>query len=202
MVKKGTLLLDNTLETVLAVICVVLLFGGFLYLAYNALSNQESKNAQRTLNSITGTFERLDDGQQATLTLQGFRGAENWYLLAWNATTGPDKCFFENCLCICNGLDAAACQAGYCAAFDEDVPIRAYTNFSETFVVLGSAITYDHLSRNCIALQPNLQDITLFADSDIRSLSYSISRGEDISRYSLCDSLPDEFTTEIIGGSV
>lgn len=184
--KRGALLEDNALGIIIAIVCIVVLIGGFYVLASRAFSNQESKNARKTLDLVSSTIERLAEGQQTNLTLQGFSNAGAWYLLAWNPSDPdrPQKCFFESCLCVCKGSTSQSCQdLGFCTNFQTTVFTKSKFNYRyiEGGTIDGG-LEYAFLSRNCVNLRPNLYELSvskqqgsfisldLFSESDARSI--------------------------------
>lgn len=147
--KRGMILPDNTLELLIVGIVVVLLFTGGM-LSYNRLSGKnEEKNAQNFLNSIVGKYDSLEAGQNNSFIFQGFKGGENWFLVAWSGTDSarPEKCFLASCVCICRKGDSAdSCQTrGFCRTFSEvrDVSVRNPTSSCTTSGSLALAYTYN-----------------------------------------------------------
>src|SRR3989344_8102892 len=122
MRKKGDFLMNNFLSFFIAVVCVVL-FAFFIGNAiYQARASDELTNAKKTIELIEAKINALDEGQKSELTIQGFAGAESWYLVGWNKEDSsdikPEKCFFNSCICICNGASKDVCQKkGICKDF-------------------------------------------------------------------------------------
>lgn len=185
--QAGGLFVNNTFEIVIAVVCVALLVGGGFYVYNNFITNKEEKNAKKTIDEIIVVLDRLENEQTAGLTLQGFSGANNWYLVAWGKEEGPDKCAFDNCLCICkaeysNGIrgrnpeegDAQlrSCQDnGICKTTKLPIKVRSSYFFdSQSGIFLDLAST--KLNAECIQLKENLYDVTLSKFEDKMDVSY------------------------------
>lgn len=114
--------LKNFVSIIIAVIGIVAVVYGIVKLS-SIFINQESANAKNTLENIAGRLEALEAGQSSTFLLQGFSGADNWVVSAWNNTQSgrPDKCYFKSCLCVCplEGDVSESCQQkGFCQTFD------------------------------------------------------------------------------------
>src|SRR3989338_7992493 len=104
MRKKGDLT-NNILSLVVVALGIVILLFGFLRLLENA-RDDETRNVQRTLDGIVEKIKLLEDGQSNKFLIQGFPGANNWFLVGWsgNEPSRPEKCSFESCLCVCKGI--------------------------------------------------------------------------------------------------
>ena len=122
MKNKGDFLMNNFLSFFIAVVCVVL-FAFFIGNAiYQARASDELTNAKKTIELIEAKTNALDEGQKSELTIQGFAGAERWYIVGWNKNdpNRPEKCFFDSCICICNGVSNEICQKkGICIKVDQ-----------------------------------------------------------------------------------
>jgi len=132
MNKEGTFLLKNFIELVIAAIGIVfiIILGVSLF---NFYVNQDTKNAQKSLDSLMGKINALEDGENNTFLIRGVKG---WSIVSYSKAQfpKPDKCFFESCVCICRSysledkLDtftgkgqADLCQnEGFCRKLDKD----------------------------------------------------------------------------------
>ena len=103
--KKGDLT-NETLSIIVAVIGVSLLLFG-VWKLYGALANSERENAKNVLNALEDKINAIQDGEEGKILLQGFKGAENWYLVGWSKDEKgkPEKCFFDSCICVCKDTD-------------------------------------------------------------------------------------------------
>jgi len=103
--KRGDLQ-NNVLSLVIVAIGLGLLVFGFVKLYQVTVSN-ESKDAQKTIDTLFDKVETLKDGESNNFLIQGFKGSENWKIIGWdkNEKGRPDKCFFESCICICKGIE-------------------------------------------------------------------------------------------------
>jgi len=104
MNKKG-ILEKNSVELIVAVLAILTLVIFAAVQLYKVFSNSEAENARKTLNIIEGKINALKEGQSNTFLIQGFKGAENWFIAGWskNDNVKPDKCFDISCLCVCKG---------------------------------------------------------------------------------------------------
>ena len=119
MNKKADLL-NNALGAILAIGILLIFFFGVREL-YKQATNDE-KNAQTMLDKIIIKIEALKEGESTTMDIVGTKG--EWYLTAWDVTNGPDKCFPDNCLCVCSGTTKEICQdKGICREFEEKIGV-------------------------------------------------------------------------------
>ena len=108
--KKG-ILTGNALSLILGGLALV----GLVILGvklYNSFVSQDDKNAQEFLNSLNERIKSLKDGEVGNFAL---RGVKDYSLVAFNDDEErPDKCFFDNCLCVCpsGGNIVSSCQEG------------------------------------------------------------------------------------------
>lgn len=179
--RKGDLM--NNMVGIIIALIGILIFGYALVQLYNVNVNQERENAKNTLNSIVAKIESLENGQNNTFAIQGFVGADDWYLVGWDKediSKKPDKCFFGSCLCVCKGADEKqvhiACQnEGICVNPDKDkVEVRTY--FENLKGVIGERIgqdfTSDLVKREedkysfCAKLPENLGELEIFKTED------------------------------------
>jgi hypothetical protein len=146
--KKG-ILLNNTLTAVIAVAGLVILYFFASKLYTNITQNQEMKNGQKTINYLEGKINALQEGENTSYTIQGFKVDKGaWYLLGWDnrKRDRPGACAIESCVCICktekdvssldeesiNVLFVDACQDnGFCRKVGNR-PVEVGT-YSETF---------------------------------------------------------------------
>lgn len=118
-------LMGNTLGVVLAV-AAILIVVGFVYVALIRITaDTELESASSLMNVIEAKIKALSPGQSLNHTIQGFKtetADRHWYLVGWGKNQdSPDKCFFNNCICICAGYDKDACQnRGICRFFEVD----------------------------------------------------------------------------------
>jgi hypothetical protein len=130
--KRGAeTLLNNVLGLIIAAIGIGLLIFGVVKL-YQVYSDNEADNARNTLDTLLGKIDALKEGESNEFLIQGFEGAENWYFIGYSEGQEgrPDKCFFDNCLCVCNGKDAKSCQeGGFCRKLDRDISVMTNENF-------------------------------------------------------------------------
>lgn len=128
--KKG-ILLTNAVSAVIAVLGIIALFWGIYQLYTIDTTSDEQKAAQHLLDIVMAKVDALQNEQSTTASIQSFSSNGNWYLTGWDKTktARPDKCFFENCICICKsdkpldvGKDGSYCQKqGYCRKVKDDL---------------------------------------------------------------------------------
>lgn len=174
---------NNVLGVIVAVIGIGLLIFGIVRL-YSVFSSQEEKNAKSTLNSLAQKIDALNVGDENSFLVQGFSGAENWYLGGWGKSekpsTKPDSCYFDSCLCICywdnsgKSFKEACDSVGFCKKVDYE---NIILNFRDFYVIkysgeaklLSSGFGIEDSGRqlSCpIRLNPNLLEIPIKLTSD------------------------------------
>ncbi|MDP1695447.1 MAG: hypothetical protein Q8L29_00865 [archaeon] len=139
MNKRGDLL-NNILGVVIAVIGILVIFGG-AYMLYQKYVNQESEKAKNTIDVLEAKINAIEVGQSTEALVRGLPG---WFVAGWGKaiTTKPDKCFLSICLCICKGSavqeadKVKVCQNnGFCRKiagddnFDADTIVFLRDNF-------------------------------------------------------------------------
>ncbi|HLC31739.1 MAG TPA: hypothetical protein VJK51_03650 [Candidatus Nanoarchaeia archaeon] len=107
---------SNLLSFLLAIVGIVLV-GYAIYQLYLAAAGSEEKNAQKTLDYINGKILALEAGETGKFLIQGFSGAEGWFLLGFNPgsvglDTMPGTCGIESCVCLCKGKEDFVPQVG------------------------------------------------------------------------------------------
>jgi len=173
--RKG-ILMKNVMGIIIAVVGLAVFFAG-VYSLYKVNIAQDVENARNTLDNIIGKIELLDEDQENTFVIQGFSGAKNWHLIGWNNDTQPrpDKCFFNNCLCICNPEGdpdrndrygkaafsrqelADACQsAGFCKDVEsESIAVAS----SRTLIAGAPSAAGDILYPSCIVFGKGVNEV-------------------------------------------
>jgi len=143
--KKGDLR-DNIGDIIIGILCLLLIIGAIMII-YKVFANQEDENAKRVVNNIETKINNLNDGESNTFLIQGFKGAEGWFLAGWGKEEKeekPDPCTFQSCICICKGSLAGFSPSksslakqcgvkGFCRRFNIDkiVVERDVANFIE-----------------------------------------------------------------------
>jgi hypothetical protein len=142
-------LIHDTLRVILSVggVLLVLLLAGKLFGVF--LHNQQTETAHKTLMSLLGKSERLEDEQTASFPLVGPCGKiaggplesirkitgetciDAWYLMGWGSDVPlarkPERCLSASCLCICKGDTPEACQdlqRGVCVFLPQSTTLR------------------------------------------------------------------------------
>lgn len=128
-VMRNGQLRENTLGVLIAVLGLVLIFGGVGYVLYNyfTLSAQQNEEQSRgLLKVLDAKVQALNEGQETKFLVKGPCEAKqqqdscNWFLTGWSKEDDnrPERCFFKSCICICNKKSDAA------ALTDKDVALR------------------------------------------------------------------------------
>ncbi|MBM3233057.1 hypothetical protein FJZ18_02735 [Candidatus Pacearchaeota archaeon] len=139
MDKKGQLK-ENTLGVIIAVIGIVIVFGGAGFLLYNYFtlsSEQRQEEAKGLLDVLGAKLEKLEEGKNSSFLVKGPCEGNSlgdlcyWYLTGWSVgeQDRPQRCFFNSCICVCKAENkessinkrelVEACQngeTGYCKA--------------------------------------------------------------------------------------
>ncbi len=185
MGKKGDLL-NNVLGVIIAVVGLGLLASG-AWKIVSLYANQETTNAQKLVDSITGKIDGLEDGRSNSFVFSGFKSDNGWFLKAWDRDDSyrPDKCYFKSCICICNSPSSdyltgpyltapdpksKVCQEkGFCRFFDQ-----AEVNLSTSHIVsvATGVATRDDVRTvdDYIAVPPNLMEIQIIKNKDLLNL--------------------------------
>ena len=124
MNRKGDVTLKEATQFLLAII-VILLLAFFSYKIYNYVTaDDERESAIALLDSLENRINSLKDSESQTVTLQGFKGGEQWAFIAWSfgdVGDKPDFCTFSSCLCACKLNDVPS--GGYLVkVLFKDVP--------------------------------------------------------------------------------
>ena len=100
MNKRGDLV-KETLEIILFVVGAVLL----VFAVFKVYSNVKETQFESAGNSLEGLIKRAENTKEGEVNSFVMQGLKGWFLIGWskNDNTRPDKCFFESCICICNG---------------------------------------------------------------------------------------------------
>ena len=158
------ILMKNVMGIIIAVIGLAIFFAG-VYGFYQVTKSQTVENARKTLDSIMGKIELLQDGENNTFIFQGPKG---WFLTGWSKEEGrlqgkPDKCFDKSCVCICSKGTGSSCQNnGFCRDIAiVDVNIYTYTRATdvETIRLIGSIDVIKDIIASCIIFPGNLADL-------------------------------------------
>ncbi|MBI2632235.1 hypothetical protein HYW75_04480 [Candidatus Pacearchaeota archaeon] len=119
-IRKG--LIRDTTSLVVAIIGILLLLFA-VYQLYKVFVEQDSEVAKRTINIIEAKINLLEEGQTGKFPIKGpWNKNRKWYLVGWGKenTERPDKCYFDSCICICDGYLKESCQGrnGFCRKVD------------------------------------------------------------------------------------
>ena len=172
--------MNNLLGIIIAVVGIVL-FVFAISKVYQVRASDELTNAKKTIELIDAKIKALDNGQKSSLTIQGFAGAESWYIVGWNKNdpNRPEKCFFDSCICICEGVSNDVCQEGGICKSVSYSETRVFTTPYQTGY--NTIILY----KKCIPLIAQLMEINFEADDPYLLISTKPSSGFD--RYMECE---------------
>lgn len=130
--KASTMLMEETLQTIIAVICILVL-AYFLISVYNSrVKDAKLEQAKSVLTdsgqSIKKIINNLDNGDSFILKIVE---PKSWSLWGFKYIEKPAMCDYENCLCICDnaflGNQIKRCdKSGVCIIEDiaEDFEIK------------------------------------------------------------------------------
>lgn len=111
--KRGMLLAEETLKTVIAVIVIIFLVYFLVNLYLGKLKDDTIKKSEQLLiksdQSIKNVIENLKEGESKNLVLEQISdwSGDNWHLFSFTGNSEkPNSCAGKNCLCICD--DAAS----------------------------------------------------------------------------------------------
>lgn len=143
--KRGMSSPDNVTELLIGILAL-LLIGGMIFMLYKMFLPDENANAKKTIDVIEGKINYLNEEQNGSFSIQGFKGAKKdsvldngWFLVGWskNEQGRPDKCFFDSCICICKGgiEGGKANLAKYCQdnGFCRKMNVPSVSVYSDTY---------------------------------------------------------------------
>ena len=182
---------EEVLKIILvAVIVVLLAFAGWKMIGFFRIS--EVDKAISVLDELEGKIEAVEEGSESILTVQS-PCEENedceWYIQGWGRDDvgRPDRCFFESCICICEGLGASACQNeqnGVCreVGFDE-VEVKGISKVSRNLnptkgISGGNSIASDEVCKN-IFLRDSLIEVSVSKEVEKLTLTSETSSEVD-----------------------
>lgn len=145
--KKAFLLGEYTLKTIIAVLCLLLLFY-LLFVIYR--SYQDSKNldmAKASLEELGGKMKiAKETGKEQSMVLLE---PKSWVIISYTGSKKPLKCT-ENCICICTynrkgpyrlDTDLSLCNSlGQCINFNDNVNKLQYQIRKSTIEFLEGII--------------------------------------------------------------
>jgi len=107
--RKGTTLLpEEVLKIVVAIICIGFLVFLLISIYLSATGDQKKKQAEEIMNSNNGLkaeIERVNAGGAPLEQGKLIPNPSGWYVLSFtNGETKPNKCVEENCICICEAV--------------------------------------------------------------------------------------------------
>lgn len=107
--KKGMLLAEETLKTVIAVMVIGVLIYFLVSLYFGDTGNQALDRAEGTMSRIENATQLEND----SVEVKGARPS-GWYLFSFTGDVKPNQCAGEDCICICQK------SFGISEALDED----------------------------------------------------------------------------------
>lgn len=95
--KRGMLLAEETLKTVLAVMVISVLVYFLFSLYFGGSGNQELERAEGTMSRIENASQTDND----SVIIKGVQPS-GWYLFSFTGDVKPNQCAGEDCVCICD----------------------------------------------------------------------------------------------------
>lgn len=181
--RKNGLIRDVT-SLVIAIIGILLLLFA-VYQLYKVFVDQDSEVAKRALNVIEAKINLLEEGQTAKFPIKGPWSKERkWYLVGWGKENPerPDKCYFDSCVCICEGYGKEQCQGrnGFCRKVNvNDVKIESFKVFEKgggSNVGGGGNVPAGPLQEKSVSgieFQSNLIELQIKKNKDSLEISYT-----------------------------
>lgn len=109
--KRGMLLAEETLKTVIAVMVIIFLVYFLANLYLGKLKDDTMKKSEQLLiksdQSIKNVIENLKEGESKSLVLEQISdwSGDNWHLFSFTGNSDkPNSCAGKNCLCICDDV--------------------------------------------------------------------------------------------------
>ncbi|MEK6817669.1 MAG: hypothetical protein AABX80_02600 [Nanoarchaeota archaeon] len=109
--KKGMLLAEETLKTVIAVIVIIFLVYFLANLYLGKLKDDTMKKSEQLLiksdQSIKNVIDSLKEGESKNLILEQISdwSGDNWNLFSFTGNSEkPNSCAGKSCLCICDDV--------------------------------------------------------------------------------------------------
>lgn len=179
--ERGDFAINKLLGVILAVFGI-LIFIFVLFKLYSINLNQEDENVRRALELIAGRAENLNNEESVEMTVQGFKDFEDWYLVGFDArdvsAARPQKCFFDNCVCLCKEANALGCQqSGVCQKIAENVSVSAsvasveinyeYASEGGLQVLAGLSYLQENKRIACIPMFSSLGEIRVRKNSGV-----------------------------------
>lgn len=185
-------LMNNALETIVAVVGIALLLFGIGYVGYKFLvmnQTQEIKNAKHHIDIIEAKINALENGQKTESILQKI--GEGWVLVGWSKTDPPDskpeKCFLTSCVCICpdsNQLIQSCQEKGLCrtiehpqlkvkTAYREDFCNGEIVNIEGEILMCKGKVEVKTSFEDKIELNKNLMQLEISKTDDLIEIIYN-----------------------------
>lgn len=147
--KKGMLLAEETLKTVLAVIAIGILIYFLISLYFGNLNEERQKKAEATLERISEIVDSsAESGEVRAITPDG------WYLFGFAGEVKPNSCASQSCICICENkwdlifLSEIERQANECSDEGRCLKIENLVPFEEIEILdIGDSPTNIKVSK-------------------------------------------------------
>lgn len=93
------IIMGNTLSLLVAMLGLLVVLGAIGTIVYN-LFYSDSAKAKKALDIVIDKIDYLKEGENAKFPL---RGVDGWMFVGWSKEDliRPDKCFLNNCVCVC-----------------------------------------------------------------------------------------------------
>ncbi|MGV8131693.1 MAG: hypothetical protein ACP5N7_06360, partial [Candidatus Pacearchaeota archaeon] len=143
----------------------------------------EIKNSQAFVDDLTGKIELLNEGENNTFAL---RGRPGWVLVSWDkginvAKTNevidkdhkPQKCFENNCICLCEGSISKCQESSYCKNVQSEVDV-----FSQMVYSGGNDEGAYTVKSNFSCIVHENELMSIFVERKINSILISYDYGQ------------------------
>jgi hypothetical protein len=178
--RKASILPENTLAVLIAVIGLALIFTAAWTLYKSVMQDNEVESAQNLVNLVQAKALALENNEKTTFVIQGIPNKkEPWYLTGWGKTDSvqikPEKCFFDSCICVCKGANPNNrkddCQnQGFCRKIEKNsVRVSTEPEFSLASDPINSRwveVEIGPESKPFINLPPKLIEVNIFSFED------------------------------------
>ncbi len=185
----------NNFISILVAVAVIALFA-VAWSKFSSLSNTNNdvESVKTLVEEISSEVDRISEGQKTEMVIRGVNG---WYLFSYDSDdpsdSRPDKCFFENCICIASTPTKEGCQEnGIHRSLDfetiEVFQVRSYREDPRADCIGGndnpadvSRMSYldlegfpaDYQDSDYIILDSNLIDLQISKINDSLVIAYA-----------------------------
>src|SRR3989344_6097370 len=103
--EKKAILMNNTLELILAAVGIaILVFFVLSKIFSNSGADQEAQSVKRLADKVEKISEIVHEDENFNLVVRGVYSLDNnYFLTGWSKSSldRPNKCYFNSCICVC-----------------------------------------------------------------------------------------------------